>query len=292
MFQGSLIALATPFDVENRVDYEAMERLIEFHVRNGSDGLVIAGTTGESATLVNSEHAELIGRTVEIVNGRLPVIAGTGSNSTAQTIQLSLDVGNLGIDAYLMVVPYYNKPMQEGIYQHFSSIADAVEKPVMLYNVPGRTATDILPETVARLAAHPNIFGIKEATGDMERLGRIRHLVPENFMLYSGDDFTTLEFIENGGNGVVTVSGNIVPRLMSNMCRAALAGESDKAKELDARLQPLNKALFLESNPIPLKWALAEMGLISPAIRLPLTPYAEEYHAEMRQAMRHVGITL
>jgi 4-hydroxy-tetrahydrodipicolinate synthase len=292
MFQGSLIALATPFDVENRVDYEAIERLIEFHVKNGSDGLVIAGTTGESSTLIQSEHIELIGRVVEIVNGRLPVIAGTGSNSTAQTIQLSLDVGNLGIDAYLMVAPYYNKPMQEGVYQHFSLIADVVEKPIMIYNVPGRTVTDILPETVAKLATHQNIFGIKEATGDMKRLRRIRQLVPENFMLYSGDDFTALEFIENGGNGVVTVSGNVAPRLMSNMCRAALAGESDKAKELDARLQPLNKTLFLESNPIPLKWALAEMGLISPAIRLPLTPYIEKYHAEMRQAMEHVGITL
>ena len=292
MFQGSLIALATPFDVENRVDYAALERLIEFHVENGSDGLVIAGSTGEAATLIKSEHAELISKAVEIVNGRLPVIAGTGSNSTAQTIQLSLDVGNLGIDAYLMVAPYYNKPMQEGIYQHFSSIADAVNKPVMLYNVPGRTVTDILPETVAKLATHQNIFGIKEATGDMERLNRIRQLVPENFMLYSGDDFTALEFIENGGNGVVTVSGNVAPKLMSKMCRAALAGENDKAKELDARLQPLNKALFLESNPIPLKWALAEMGLISPALRLPLTPYTEKFHAEMRQAMKHAGIIL
>ncbi len=291
MFKGSLIALATPFDADNRVDYAALERLIELHVSEGSDGLVIAGTTGESATLEISEHAELVGRAVEIVNGRLPVIAGTGSNSTAQTITLSLDVGKVGIDAYLMVAPYYNKPMQEGIYQHFSSIADAVNKPVMLYNVPGRTVTDILPETVARLAAHPNIFGIKEATGDMERLTQIRKLVADDFMLYSGDDFTSLAFIENGGHGVVTVSGNVAPGLMADMCRAALAGESEKAKELDNKLQALNKALFLESNPIPLKWALAEMGLISPGIRLPLTPYAEEYHEEMRQAMAHAGIS-
>ncbi|MCH6548937.1 MAG: 4-hydroxy-tetrahydrodipicolinate synthase [Proteobacteria bacterium] len=292
MFKGSLIALATPFDVDNRVDYTALERLIEFHVSEGSDGLVIAGTTGESATLDKSEHTELIGKAIEIVNGRLPVIAGTGSNSTAQTIQLSVDVGKLRIDAYLLVAPYYNKPMQEGIYQHFSTIADAVDKPVMLYNVPGRTVTDILPETVARLAAHPNIFGIKEATGDMQRLSQIQQLVPEDFMLYSGDDFTALEFIENGGNGVVTVSGNVAPRLMADMCRAALAGEREKAKQLDDKLQPLNKALFLESNPIPVKWALAEMGLISPGIRLPLTPYAEEYHAEMRQAMADAGIAL
>ena len=292
MFKGSLIALATPFDADNRIDYEALERLIEFHVNEGSNGLVIAGTTGESATLDKSEHYELIGKAVDIVDGRLPVIAGTGSNSTAQTIKLSREVGTFGIDAYLMVAPYYNKPMQEGIYQHFSSIADALEKPVMLYNVQGLTVTDILPETVARLAAHPNIFGIKEATGDIERLNQIRDLVADDFMLYSGDDFTTMAFIENGGHGVVTVSGNVAPRLMSDMCRAALAGESAKAKELDDKLQPLNKALFLESNPIPLKWALAEMGLISSGIRLPLTPYAEEYHAEMRQAMANAGISL
>ena len=292
MFKGSLIALATPFDADNRVDYEGLERLIEFHVSEGSDGLVIAGTTGESATLKKSEHAELIGKSVDIVNGRLPVIAGTGSNSTAQTIELSREVGEYGIDAYLIVAPYYNKPMQEGIFRHFSSIADALDKPVMLYNVPGRTVTDILPETVARLAAHPNIFGIKEATGDIERLNQIRESVSDDFMLYSGDDFTTLDFIENGGHGVVTVCGNVVPRLMSDMCRAALAGEIDKAHELDDILQPLNKALFLESNPIPLKWALAEMGLISSGIRLPLTPYAEEYHAEMRQAMANAGITV
>ncbi len=292
MFKGSLIALATPFDADNHIDYEALERLIEFHVSEGSNGLVIAGTTGEAATLEMSEHTELIGKAVDIADGRLPIIAGTGSNSTAQTIKLSRNVGNYGIDAYLMVAPYYNKPMQEGIYQHFATIADAVDKPILLYNVPGRTVTDILPETVARLAAHPNILGIKEATGDIERLNQIRDLVSEDFMLYSGDDFTTLAFIENGGHGVVTVSGNVAPRLMADMCRAALAGDSDRAKEMDDKLQPLNKALFLESNPIPLKWALAEMGLISSGIRLPLTLYAEEYHAEMRQAMSNVGITL
>lgn len=291
MFKGSLIALATPFDADNRIDYQALEKLIEFHVSEGSNGLVIAGTTGESATLDKSEHAELIGSAVDIVKGRLPVIAGTGSNSTAQTIKLSKEVGGCDFDAYLMVAPYYNKPMQEGIYQHFSTIADAVDKPVMLYNVPGRTVTDILPETVARLAAHPNIFGIKEATGDIDRLNQIRKLVSDDFMLYSGDDFTALSFIENGGHGVVTVSGNVAPRLMADMCRAASAGESGKAKELDEKLQPLNKALFVESNPIPLKWTLAEMGLISPAIRLPLTPYAEENHANMRQAMAHAGIS-
>jgi 4-hydroxy-tetrahydrodipicolinate synthase len=292
VFNGSLIALATPFDADNRVDYAALEGLIDFHVAEGSDGLIIAGTTGEAATLEKSEHVELIRRAVDIVNGRLPVIAGTGSNSTAQTIKLSREVGQFDIDAYLMVVPYYNKPMQEGMYQHFSTIADAVNKPVMLYNVPGRTVADILPETVARLARHPNIFGIKEATGDMQRLSQILELVDDGFMLYSGDDFTALEFIEKGGHGVVSVCGNVAPRLSADMCRAALAGETETARELDSRLQPLNKALFVESNPIPLKWALAEMGLISPGIRLPLTPYVEEYHEEMRQAMTNAGIKL
>jgi 4-hydroxy-tetrahydrodipicolinate synthase len=191
-----------------------------------------------------------------------------------------------------MVAPYYNKPVQEGIYRHFATIADKVGKPVMLYNVPGRTVTDILPETVARLAEHPNIFGIKEATGSMERLDQIRQRVGDDFMLYSGDDFTALEFIRRGGHGVVTVSGNVAPRLMAGMCRAALAGNWQDAEKLDQRLQPLNKALFRESNPIPVKWALAEMGLISPGIRLPLTPYSERYHAEMTQALSDAGISL
>jgi 4-hydroxy-tetrahydrodipicolinate synthase len=292
VFKGSLIALATPFDADNRIDYEALRRLIEFHVSEGSDALVIAGTTGESATLEKSEHAELIAKAVDIVDARLPVIAGTGSNSTAQTIKLSQEVGKYDIDAYLMVAPYYNKPMQEGIYRHFATIADAVEKPVMLYNVPGRTVTDILPETVARLSEHDNIFGIKEATGDMERLRQIRERVSDEFMLYSGDDFTALDFIRNGGHGVVTVCGNVAPKLFANMCRLALAGEFDEAKKLDDRLQPLNKALFAESNPIPLKWALAEMGLISPGIRLPLTPYAEEHHEQMKQAMTNAGVSV
>jgi 4-hydroxy-tetrahydrodipicolinate synthase len=290
VFTGSLVALVTPFDANDRVDYAAVERLVEFHIAEGSDGLVIAGTTGESATLDKDEHAELIGRAVEIVAGRLPVIAGTGSNSTRQTIELSLAVGKSKIDAYLMVTPYYNKPVQEGIYRHFSAVADAVDKPVMLYNVPGRTVADTLPDTVARLAKHPKIFGIKEATGDMQRLREIKERVPDSFMLYSGDDFTAREFIELGGHGVVTVTGNVVPRLMADMCRAQAGNETALARELDAKLQPLNTAMFLESNPIPVKWALAEMGLISTAIRLPLTPYAERFHKQMREAMTEAGI--
>ncbi len=290
MFRGSLVALVTPFDDRNRVDEAALERLIEFHVREGSDGLVVAGTTGESATLEKSEHIALVRRAVEIAAGRLPVIAGTGSNSTAQTIDLSLAVGDTGIDAYLLVVPYYNKPVQEGLFRHFSAIADAVDKPVMLYNVPGRTVADLLPETVARLAKHPNIFGIKDATGDMERLRQIRALVDDDFMLYSGDDFTVFEFIKQGGHGVVTVSGNVAPAGMAKLCRLAAAGELEAAAELDATLQPLNEALFAESNPIPVKWAVSRMGLMSPGIRLPLTPYDERYHEQMRAAMATAGV--
>jgi 4-hydroxy-tetrahydrodipicolinate synthase len=277
VFTGSLVALVTPFDEHNRVDDAALERLIEFHVREGSNGLVIAGTTGESATLEKSEHAELIGRAVQIVSGRMTVIAGTGSNSTQQTIDLSREVANTGIDGYLLVVPYYNKPTQEGMYRHFTAVADAVDKPIMLYNVPGRTSSDLLPETVARLARHDNIAAIKEATGDIDRLKAIQTLVDEDFGLLSGDDFTVLPFIEQGGHGVVTVSGNVVPAAMAKLCELAAAGALAEAKALDDTLQPLNKALFAESNPIPVKWALHEMGLIPRYLRLPLTEYTDAH---------------
>jgi 4-hydroxy-tetrahydrodipicolinate synthase len=292
VFSGSLVALVTPFDGNNRVDYTSLKRLIDFHVDQGSNGLVIAGTTGESATLASSEHIELIGRAVEIADGRLPIIAGTGSNSTAQTVELPRAVEDTGIDAYLIVVPYYNKPVQEGIYQHFSVIADAVAKPVMMYNVPGRTVADMLPATVGRLAKHDNIFGIKEATGDIERLKAIQLEVDDEFRLYSGDDFTLLPFIENGGHGVVTVSGNVVPKKVAELCRLARDGKTDEARALDSTLQELNRLLFVESNPIPVKWAVSEMGLIGPDIRLPLTPFSAQYHDDMRAAMRLAGVTL
>jgi 4-hydroxy-tetrahydrodipicolinate synthase len=292
VFEGSLIALVTPFDADNRVDYAALKRLIEFHVEQGSDGLVIAGTTGESATLDKQEHTELVYRAVELVDGRLPVIAGTGSNSTAQTIQLSRDVAASGIDAYLLVVPYYNKPMQEGMVRHFTAVADAVDKPVMLYNVPGRTVADMQPATVARLSEHENIFGIKEATGDIDRLKAIRALVDTSFRLYSGDDFTVLSFLREGGHGVVTVSGNVVPAAMAQLCRLARDGRFDDAEVLDASLQPLNKALFIESNPIPVKWALAKMGFIDSHLRLPLTDYEGRYHGQMLAALTTAGVEL
>jgi 4-hydroxy-tetrahydrodipicolinate synthase len=292
VFKGSLVALVTPFDQHNRVDYTALKRLIEFHVAEGSDGLVVAGTTGEAATLSRDEHVELLNRAVELAAGRLPVIAGTGSNSTAQTRDLSLAVADSGIDAYLLVVPYYNKPVQEGMYQHFASIADAVSKPIILYNVPGRTVADMLPATVARLAAHGNIMGIKEATGDIDRLRAIQDLVDDEFMLYSGDDFTVLPFITLGGHGVITVSGNVVPAAMAKLCALASAGSSAAAKSLDQTLQPLNTALFVESNPIPVKWAVSQMGLIESHMRLPLTDHEPQYHDAMRAALATAGVVL
>ena len=292
MFTGSLVALVTPFDSNNRVDYTSLKHLIDFHVEQGTSALVISGTTGESPTLKRSEHIELVGRALEIANGRIPVLAGTGSNSTFQSIELSRAVADPRLAAYMAVVPYYNKPTQEGIFRHFSAIADAVDKPVLLYNVPGRTVADMLPDTIARLASHENIFGVKEATGDIDRLRAVKALVDDSFMLYSGDDFTALPFIEAGGHGVVTVSGNVAPRQVSELCRLALAGKYEDARALDEALQPLNKMLFVESNPIPVKWAVSEMGLMEPHIRLPLTPYSEEHHEAMRAAMRAAGVDL
>lgn len=292
MIHGSLVALVTPFDGNNRVDYASLKRLIDFHVDQGTGGLVIAGTTGESPTLRRSEHIELIGRAVEIAAGRIPVIAGTGSNSTDQTIELSRAVSDQRLTAYMAVVPYYNKPTQEGIYRHYTAVADAIDKPLLMYNVPGRTVADMLPDTVARLARHENIFGLKEATGDIERLKDIQAVVGDDFMLYSGDDFTLRPFIEQGGHGVVTVSGNVAPRQVARLCELAREGQADEARALDETLQPLNKALFIESNPIPVKWAVSQMGLMEPHIRLPLTPFSEQYHEEMRSAMRTAGVDL
>jgi len=290
LFYGSLVALVTPFDGNNRVDYASLKRLIDFHVEQGTSGLVIAGTSGESPTLKRSEHIELIGRSLEIAAGRIPVVAGTGSNSTFQSIELSKAVFDPRLAAYMAVVPYYNKPTQEGIFQHYTAIADEIDKPLLMYNVPGRTVADMLPETVARLAGHRNIFGVKEATGDIERLKQIKALVDDDFMLYSGDDFTLRPFIEQGGHGVVTVSGNVAPAQVAALCKLARDGKLAEARALDDSLQPLNKALFVESNPIPVKWAVSQMGLMEPHIRLPLTPYSEQYHEEMRSAMRLAGV--
>lgn len=292
LFHGSIVALVTPFDEDERIDFDALRRLIEFHVDQGTNGLVIAGTTGESATLEKDEHAELVRRAADMVAGRIPVIAGTGSNSTRQTIDLSRDIADAAIDGYLLVVPYYNKPVQQGLYEHFRAVADAVDKPVMLYNVPGRTVADLLPETLEKLASHPNIVAIKDATGDMERMKQHQSIMPDDFGYFSGDDFTTLEFLRLGGHGVVTVSGNVAPRQVSQLCQAAADGDFDAAGRIDESLQPLNAALFAESNPIPVKWVLHQMGLISSAIRLPLTEYAQQYHKDMRVAMERAGVEM
>ncbi|MGI9309531.1 MAG: 4-hydroxy-tetrahydrodipicolinate synthase, partial [Gammaproteobacteria bacterium] len=234
MFSGSLVALVTPMSAQGAVDFESLEKLVEFHVENGSGGLVVAGTTGESSTLEKSEHVDVISAVAKFAHGRIPIIAGTGSNSTAQTVELSKEAGRLPIDAYLVVTPYYNKPTQEGLFQHFTAIADAVEKPIMLYNVPGRTVADLLPDTVARLAEHPQIFGIKEATGNLQRMEEIKELCGTDFKLYSGDDPTGCEFMLQGGAGVVSVTANVVPRQMADMCNAAIAGDRDNAQRIDS----------------------------------------------------------
>ena len=290
MFSGSLVALVTPMRPDGAVDFACLQRLVDWHIEQGTNGLVIAGTTGESATLTRAEHIEVIRVAAARAAGRVPVIAGTGSNSTAQTIDLSVAVGDAPIDGYLVVVPYYNKPTQEGLFRHFTAVADAVSKPVMLYNVPGRTVADLLPATVARLSSHPRIMGIKEATGDLSRAAAIRDLCGKDFALYSGDDATTRDFILQGGQGVVSVSANVAPAAMAAMCRAALAGRQQAAAELDAPLADLHRDLFLEANPIPVKWALAQMGLIPEGIRLPLTPLSAAAQAPVSAAMARAGL--
>lgn len=292
MLQGSLVALVTPMHADGSVDERALAGLIEFHVEAETAGLVIAGTTGESATLRRDEHIALIARAVEFADGRIPVFAGTGSNSTAQTLDLSLAVRPLDVAGFLLVTPYYNKPTQEGLYRHFTTIADTLERPVMLYNVPGRTAVDMQPETVARLAEHPCITSLKEASGEVARVARLRELCGEDFGLYSGDDATTREFILAGGNGVVSVTANVAPALMQRMCAAALAGEAENAAALDKPLAGLHEKLFVEANPIPVKWALERMGLIDEGIRLPLTRLSQAAQPIVEQALRDAGVTL
>lgn len=290
MFRGSMVALVTPMFVDESLDYESLARLVEFHIENGTSAIISMGTTGESATLEMDEHCEVIRRTVEMVRGRIPVIAGTGANSTTEAIQLTRCAREAGATACLLVTPYYNKPTQEGLYLHYRKIAESVDIPQILYNVPGRTACDMLPDTVARLATIPNIIGIKEATGNLNRLLEIQSKVPDDFEIFSGDDETGTEFMLQGGHGVISVTTNVAPKAMAAMCAAALAGDRDTAEAINRPLQGLHKNLFLEANPIPVKWALAEMGLIPPGIRLPLTPLSEQYHQPLREAMHQAGI--
>jgi 4-hydroxy-tetrahydrodipicolinate synthase len=290
MLTGSLVAVVTPMHSDGSIDQGSFQRLIDMHVEAGTAGLIIAGTTGESATLEKSEHVELIRIAAEHAAGRIPIIAGTGSNATRQTIDLSVAVGRFPIDGYLVVVPYYNKPTQNGLFQHFAAIADAVDKPVLLYNVPGRTVADLQPDTVIRLAEHERIIGIKEATGDLARIPVLRDGCGSAFGLYSGDDATGREFMLQGGQGVISVTSNVAPRQMADMCAAAIAGDAASAAEIDSRLADLHRGLFLESNPIPVKWAMQRMGLIPAGIRLPLTPLSAEYHAVVEAALQKADL--
>ncbi len=290
MFHGSMVALVTPMLADGSVDEAALERLVEFHIEAGTDAIVAVGTTGESATLSEPEHCEVVRRVVSLVKGRVPVIAGTGSNNTREAIDLTRCAMEAGADACLLVTPYYNKPTQRGLYEHYKAVAEAVPIPQILYNVPGRTACDMLPETVAALAKIANIVGIKEASGSIERPRELIERCGDSLDVYSGDDALALDVIEAGGKGVISVTANVAPRAMQQAMAAALQGDFDQARRINQPLEALHRDLFLEANPIPVKWALAEMGLIGPGIRLPLTPLSESYHEPLRQALRQAGV--
>ncbi len=293
MFTGSLVALVTPMNKEGHIDDKALFHLIDWHFAQGTDGIVVAGTTGESATLTEDEHYHLISKVVKHVARRVPVIAGTGSNATAHTITLTRNAKKAGAEAALIVTPYYNKPTQQGLYLHYQAIIDKVPgMPIILYNVPGRTACDLLPQTVARLAQLDGIIGIKEATGKIERITEIRQQCGKGFDIYSGDDATALAAIRAGANGVISVTANVAPAKMHALCAAALTGKTAQADALQAELLPLHQKLFVEANPIPSKWVLQQMGLISGGIRLPLTPLDATFHNEVATACLSAGISL
>jgi len=285
-----MVALVTPMQLDGSVDYQSLAKLVEFHVENNTSAIVSMGTTGESATLNMDEHCEVMARTVEMAKGRIPVIAGTGANSTWEAIELTRCAQQGGADACLLVTPYYNKPPQQGLYLHHKKIAETVDIPQILYNVPGRTAVDMLPETVKRLSEIENIVGLKDATGDLDRLTETRVLLADaEFGLYSGDDATGTEFMLRGGHGVISVTSNVAPKAMAAMCEAALAGDRALAESLNQPLTGLHSRLFLEANPIPVKWALSEMKLIQPGIRLPLVEFAEEFHQPLWEAMQQAA---
>jgi len=290
MFQGSMVALVTPMRSDGSIDEQSLRALVEWHIEQGTDAIVAVGTTGESATLDEQEHCRVIAQVVEFAAGRVPVIAGTGANSTREAISLTQCAREAGADACLLVTPYYNKPTQEGLYQHHKAVAEAVDIPQLLYNVPGRTACDMLPETVARLSEVGNVIGVKEATGDLSRVPRLRELCGDDFILLSGDDATTREFVLAGGNGVISVTANIAPAGMRRMIAAALAGDAESAAAEDRPLQGLHRDLFLEANPIPVKWALAEMGRIPEGIRLPLTWFSSQFQPQLRESMVTAGL--
>lgn len=290
MFKGSLVAIVTPMDEEGGLDLDRFRALLDFHIDQGTDGVVIVGTTGESPTVDFEEHHLLMRTAVDHVAGRIPVIAGTGANSTREAIDLSVYAKNAGVDACLSVAPYYNKPTQEGLYQHFKAIAEAVDIPHILYNVPGRTVADIRNDTALRLAQIPNIVGIKDATGDIGRGSDLLQRAPSDFFIYSGDDVSGLAFLLLGGHGVISVTANVAPRMMHDMCVAAFTGDLNTARALNNKLLRLHIDLFVEANPIPVKWAVEQMGLIGPGIRLPLTPLSSQYHQLIREAMQSANI--
>ena len=292
MITGSLVAIVTPMKQDGALDLARFRQLIDWHVAEGTDGIVVVGTTGESPTVNFDEHKELIRLAVQHSRGRIPIIAGTGGNSTVEAIELTESAKKNGATACLSVVPYYNKPTQEGLYLHFKKIAETVDLPMILYNVPGRTVADLQTDTVLRLAQVPGIIGIKEATANIERNTDLIRRAPRNFAIYSGDDATCLALILMGGHGVISVTANVAPKLMHQMCAAALVGDVKKARELNFKLFPLHQKLFVEANPIPVKWALAEMGMIEHGLRLPMSPLSEKLHQTVREALHEAGIAL
>ena len=288
--QGSIVALVTPMFEDGSVDWKSLEKLVEWHVEQGTNAIVAVGTTGEPSTLSMSEHTQVIKEIIRVVNKRIPVIAGTGANSTHEAIELTQEAQTLGADAALLVTPYYNKPTQEGLYQHFKAIAETVDLPIIVYNVPGRTGVDMLNETVLRLADIPNIIAVKDATGNTERGKELIDALKGRMSVFSGDDATAAELIRLGAQGNISVTANVVPKLMSELCAAALQGNQEVAEQINNKISNLNNILFCESNPIPVKWALHEMGKIGSGIRLPLTPLAEQYRTPLRDALKDVGI--
>ena len=292
MITGSLVAIVTPMHEDGSLDLESFRKLIDWHVAEGTDGIVVVGTTGESPTVDFDEHKQLIRIAVEHAKGRIPIVAGTGGNSTAEAIELTESAKHAGATACLSVVPYYNKPTQEGLYRHFRAVAEKVGLPMILYNVPGRTVADLHNDTVLRLAQVPSIIGIKDATANIERGTDLIKRAPRDFALYSGEDSTALALILMGGHGVISVTANVAPKAMHQMCAAALVGDVKRAREINLRLLPLHQRLFLEANPIPVKWALAEMGMMAAGLRLPMTPLSDKFHQAVREALHEAGVSL
>lgn len=290
MIKGSIVALVTPMNGDGSLNWDSLGKLVDWHIEQGTDGIVAVGTTGESATLDIDEHLAVIRFCVDRAAKRIPIIAGTGANSTREAIELTAAAKDVGADACLLVAPYYNKPTQEGLYRHHMAIADAVAIPQILYNVPGRTAVDMLPETVERLCSHPNIIGIKDATGNIDRGVRMMSECGPDFLVFSGDDATAGELMLKGAKGNISVTANVAPRAMAALCSAAMAGEADRARAINKPLELLHRDLFVEANPIPVKWALCEMGLIPDGIRLPLTPLSDQFHEKVRVALREAGL--